>query len=145
VLLDGSPRAESALPLASSVARVHGSELLLLHVVSRPERSCPCPLDEEEQEEEQDLDQRLVDRNARAADVYLEGVQKHVAGDGVQVRTLVAVDGDVRGEILRRIAEDHVDLVVFSGHGRSRSSCAPPNLPNARRSPWAGQRPAGSG
>jgi nucleotide-binding universal stress UspA family protein len=127
VPLDGSPRAESALPLASSVARVHGSELLLLHVVSRPERSCPCPLDEEEQ----DLDQRLVDRNARAAEVYLEGVQKHVAGDGVQVRTLVAVDGDVRGEILRRIAEDHVDLVeilrriaedhvdlvVFSGHG----------------------------
>jgi nucleotide-binding universal stress UspA family protein len=114
VLLDGSPRAESALPLASSVARVHGSELLLLHVVSRPERSCPCPLDEEEQ----DLDQRLVDRNARAAEIYLEGVQKRVAGDGVQVRTLVAVDGDVRGEILRRIAEDHVDLVVFSGHGR---------------------------
>jgi len=113
VLLDGSPRAESALPLASSVARVHGSELLLLHVVSRPERSCPCPLDEEEQE----LDQRLVDRNARAAEVYLEGVQKHVAGDGVQVRTVVAVDGDVRGEILRRISEDHVDLVVLSGHG----------------------------
>jgi len=121
VLLDGSPRAESALPLASSVARVHGSELLLLHVVSRPERSCPCPLDEEEQ----DLDQRLVDRNARAAEVYLEGVQKHVAGDGVQVRTLVAVDGDVRGEILRRIAEDHVDLVVSSGHGRGGRADAP--------------------
>jgi nucleotide-binding universal stress UspA family protein len=114
VLLDGSPRAESALPLASSVARGHGSELLLLHVVSRPERSCPCPLEEEEE----DLDQRLVDRNARAAEVYLTGVQKHVGGDGVRVRTLVAVDGDVRGEILRRIAEDHVDLVVFSGHGR---------------------------
>jgi len=114
VLLDGSPRAESGLPLASSIARVHGSELLLLHVVSRPERSCPCPLEEEEQ----DLEQRLVDRNARAAEVYLESVRGHVAGDGFRVRTLVAVDGDVRGEILRRIAEDHVDLVVFSGHGR---------------------------
>jgi nucleotide-binding universal stress UspA family protein len=30
----------------------------------------------------------------------------------------VTVDGDVRGEILRRINEDRVDLVVFSGHGR---------------------------
>lgn len=114
VPLDGSPRAESALPLASRIAWVHDSELLLLHVVSRPERPCPCPLDDGEQA----LDQRLVDRNARAAQVYLEGVQKHVAGDGVRVRTLVAVDGDVRGEILRRITEDHVDLVVFSGHGR---------------------------
>ena len=114
VLLDGSPRAESALPLASRVARVHGSELLLLHIVSKPELSCPCPLDEGEQ----DLDQRLVDRNARAAAVYLEGVREHVAGESVRVRTLVAVDGDVRGEILRHIAEDHVDLVVFSGHGR---------------------------
>lgn len=113
VLLDGSPRAESALPLASRVARAHGSELLLLHVVPRPDHSCPCPLDEAEH----DLDQRLVDRNARAAEVYLEGVRKRVAGDGGRVRTLVTVDGDVRGEILRRIAEDHVDLVVFSGHG----------------------------
>jgi nucleotide-binding universal stress UspA family protein len=31
---------------------------------------------------------------------------------------VVAVDGDVRSVILRRIAEDHVDLVVLSGHGR---------------------------
>jgi nucleotide-binding universal stress UspA family protein len=114
VPLDGSPRAESALPLASSVARAHGSELLLLHIVPRPERSCLCPLDAEEQ----DLEQRLVDRNARAAELYLEGMRERVAGGGLRVRTLVTVDGDVRGEILRRIAENRVDLVVFSGHGR---------------------------
>jgi len=114
VPLDGSPRAESALPPALSVARAHGSELLLLHVVPMPERSCPCPLDGEDR----DLDQRLVDRNARAAETYLDGVRRHLACDSVRVRIHVAVDGDVRGEILRRIAEDHVDLVVFSGHGR---------------------------
>lgn len=113
-LLDGSPRAESALPLASKIAQAHGSELLLLHVVSRPEPSCPCPLDKEEH----DLEQRLVERNARAADVYLKGVQKRVAGDGVRVRALAVVGGDVRSEILRRIAEDHIDLLIFSGHGR---------------------------
>lgn len=114
VLLDGSPRAESALPVAESIARTHGSELRLLHVVPRPEHSCPSPLGAEER----DLDQRLVDRNTRVAEIYLENLRKRIAAQGVQVRSQVAVDGDVRSEILRRIAEDHVDLVVFSGHGR---------------------------
>lgn len=114
VPLDGSPRAEAALPLALAVARAHGSELLLLHVVPRPEASCPCPLECAEQE----LDQRLVDRNARAADAYLKTVRRRFMDDSLRVRMVVAVDGDVRGEILRRIAEDHVDLLVASGHGR---------------------------
>ncbi|MBW2243564.1 MAG: universal stress protein [Deltaproteobacteria bacterium] len=114
VPLDGSPRAESALPPALSVARAHASELLLLHIVPRPERSCPCPHDEDEP----DLEQRIVERNTHAAETYLEGMRKHVIGDGLRVRTLVAIDGDVRSELLRRIAEDHVDLVVLSGHGR---------------------------
>jgi nucleotide-binding universal stress UspA family protein len=116
VLLDGSTRAESALPLASQiVARTEDSELILLHVVPRPELPCPCPLDDDEH----DLDQRLVDRNVRAAKAYLVDVDRHVARDGVRVRTHVSTDGDVRGEILRYIAENHVDLVVFSGHGQS--------------------------
>jgi len=114
VLLDGSPRAESALPLVLSLARAHGSEVLLLHIVQRPERSCPCPLEEKDR----DLEQRLVDRNAHAAEIYLERVREHVAGDGSRARIRVTVDGDVRSEILRCIAEDHIDLVVFSGHGR---------------------------
>jgi nucleotide-binding universal stress UspA family protein len=113
VLLDGSRRAESALPAALSVARSHGSDLVLLHVVPHPERSCPCPLDEEEH----DLDQRLIDRNTRAAEIYLEGLRKQVAGDGLRARALVKIDGDVRCEILRRVAADHIDLLVFSGHG----------------------------
>ena len=112
VLLDGSPRAESALPAASMVARTHNSELLLLHVVAAPERSCPRPLGEEH-----DLDRRLIDRNARAAQSYLQGVRRRVAANGGRVRTLVTTSADVRGEIMRRIAEDHVDLVVLSGHG----------------------------
>lgn len=114
VPLDGSPRAETALPAARSVARAHGAELILLHVVPSPERSCPCP----REDEDYDLDTRLVERNTRAAEIYLAGIRKHVEDPSVRVRTVAAVDGDVRGEILRRIAEDHVDLVVLSGHGR---------------------------
>ncbi len=114
VPLDGSPRAESALPIALRLARSHDAELLLLHVVARPECSCPGLLDEEDR----DLEQRLVDRNARAAELYLSGLRDHVAREGLRVRILVRVDGDTRGEILRRVTEEHVDLVVASGHGR---------------------------
>jgi nucleotide-binding universal stress UspA family protein len=113
VLLDGSRRAESALPAALNVARWHGADLILLHVVPHPEHSCPCPLDEEELK----LDQRLIDRNSRAAQIYLEGIRKNVAGDGLRVHALVTIDGDVRAEILHRVAANHVDLLVFSGHG----------------------------
>jgi len=113
VLLDGSRRAESALPAAMSVARAHGSDLILLHVVPHPERSCPCPLEEGEH----DLEQRLIDRNMRAARLYLEDIRKRVARDGLHVHALVTIDGDVRSEILRHIAVDHIDLLVFSGHG----------------------------
>lgn len=112
-LLDGSTRAECALAVASQVAQSEGSELHVLHVVRRPESPCPCPLDDEEH----DLDQRLVDRNVRAAKSYLHGVSRRLAGDGVRVRTHVSVEGSVGVEIQRRIAEDHIDLVVLSGHG----------------------------
>jgi len=121
VLLDGSARAESAVPMASQVARTNRSELNLLHVVPRPELPCSHRLDDEEH----DLDQRLVDRNVRAAKDYLAGLSRRLAGDGVRVRTTVSIDGDVRGKILRHIAEDHVDLVVFSGHGQSGRATLP--------------------
>jgi nucleotide-binding universal stress UspA family protein len=114
VPLDGSSRAEGALPAASSLARAHGAELVLLHVVPMPDRSCPCP----PEKDEHDLEQRLVDRNTRAANVYLENVRRHLGDDSVQARTLVIVDGDVRDEIVRRITADHIDLIVLSGHGR---------------------------
>ncbi|HSJ52955.1 MAG TPA: universal stress protein, partial [Anaerolineae bacterium] len=42
--LDGSPRAEYALPLATTLANAHGSALILAHVVHRPEVPQAIPL-----------------------------------------------------------------------------------------------------
>lgn len=126
VPLDGSRRAESALAVATHVARAHGSNLLLLHVVPQPERACPCPRQNEaEEREEQDLEKQLVERNTRAAESYLEEVRERIARSGLHPRTQVVVDGDVRGELQRRIADDHVDLVVLTGHGRGGRSELP--------------------
>ena len=113
VLLDGSLRAESVLPIASGVARAHGSELLLLHIVPTFDPPCPAELDDEEH----DLDQRLVARNARAAEVYLHDIARRLAKEGTDVRTAVALGGDVRTDVVHRIARGEVDLLILSGHG----------------------------
>jgi nucleotide-binding universal stress UspA family protein len=54
VPLDGSQRAECALPLAKKLANFHNSQLLLVHAVVRPEIPRHTPFSEEEQQ--------LVDR-----------------------------------------------------------------------------------
>lgn len=112
VPLDGSPRAETALNIAATISEAHGAELDLFHVVPEPEKACPALLGDNEL----DLEQRLVDRNARAARVYLRAIAQRLGQSGVRVRTKVTV-GDARREILRRIGQEHADLVVFSGHG----------------------------
>lgn len=115
VPLDASPRAESVLPVAAHLARAHGSELVLSHVVPVPELTAPVPLDEEELK----LEQHLVGRNTRVAESYLALVSGRLAGQGLRARTILADDDDVRFGLLRCISEERPDLIVLSGHGRS--------------------------
>ena len=113
--LDASPRAESALPLAAHLARMHGSELILVHVVPVPELTRPAPLDEEELE----LEQRLIDRNTRVAESYLVQVGGHLVDQGLRMSTVLANDDHVRFGLLRCIREERPQLIVLSAHGRS--------------------------
>jgi len=114
VPLDGSPRAESALPLAASLARMQGFELVLVHAVPVPELTRPAPLNEEELA----LERRLIDRNTRVGRDYLARVAERLIDQGLRVRTILAAE-DVRSELLRCIAEERPNLVVISAHGQS--------------------------
>jgi nucleotide-binding universal stress UspA family protein len=113
VPLDASPRAQRALALAVPLARKHGSELILIHVVPTPELTGPEPLDEEELQ----LERRLIDRNTRVAESYLAGLRDRLTDQGLRVRTVLAQD-DVRFELVRCIEEERPSLIVLSGHGR---------------------------
>ncbi|MEM9608350.1 MAG: universal stress protein [Actinomycetota bacterium] len=113
VPLDGSARAESALAIAGQVARLHGAQLTLLHVVASPPHPCPHPFDEREKE----LDRLLVERNLRAATAYLDTIVRRTERDGIRVRPLVIDRRDTRNAIQHRIEIDGIDLVVMSGHG----------------------------
>jgi nucleotide-binding universal stress UspA family protein len=115
VPLDGSPRAESALPLAEAHARKHRADLVLVHAVPAPELTSPSPAAEEDLE----IEQRLVARNTRVAQAYLGHLRDRLADAEMNVRTLLYGSGDVRVQLLRCITEEHASLVVLSAHGRT--------------------------
>jgi len=124
VPLDCSQRAECALPLATTLARFHESQLLLAHVVTRPEMPRRAPLTEEEVE----LANRLVERNRLEASRCLEQLRSdwnNPPSDSdppqlypdVQLRLLV---GDsVAAALHELVKREDVDLVVLSAHGYS--------------------------
>ena len=114
VPLDASPQAEHALPLAVRLAREHGSEMILIHVVPVPELIKPEPLNDEERE----LERRLIERNTRVAERYLGRLSDQLSHEGVRVRTVLTHD-DVRLELMRSIEREQPGLIVLSGHGRS--------------------------
>lgn len=115
VPLDGSSRAESALPLALRLAKAEGAELLLAHVVPVPELTEVGPLEAEDLE----LRRQLVLRNEHIAHDYLDQIRTRVEKGAISARSLVLCDGDVRSRLARAIVDEAVDLVVLSAQGRS--------------------------
>jgi nucleotide-binding universal stress UspA family protein len=112
VPLDCSQRAECALPLATTLARFHESELLLAHVVCRPEMIRRAPLTQEDVE----LANRLTERNRVEAIRYLEQLQSWQSLD-VQPRVLVS--DNTAATLYELVKQENVDLVVLSAHGCS--------------------------
>lgn len=114
VPLDGSARAESVLPMASRLARVHAAELLIAHVTPAPELTRVAPLSAQDLE----LEQRVNARNERVARVYLDEIRGRLSAAGLTVRTVISRDGDVRTRLARLVRREQVDLVILSAYGR---------------------------
>ncbi len=114
VPLDGSRRAECVLPLASRLAQQGNAQLLLVHVVSRPQllqSDPPTPRDEE-------LITQLVAASQEEAQAYLQKWQNHLSPTP-EVRLLVATD--VPGALQELTEQSEADLIVMSAHGHSGS------------------------
>ena len=110
--LDGSQRAECALPPAITLARSHESELLLVHVVPRPEMVRRAPPTQEDVE----LANRLTERNLLEATRYLEQLQSRLSLD---VQTRVFVSDNAAATLHELVEQEETDLVVLSAHGYS--------------------------
>ena len=110
--LDGSQRAECVLPLATTLARFHKSQLLLAHLVSRPEIPRRTPLTQEEIE----LTDRLTELNYLEATHYLEQLESRLSPD-VDLQLIVRKGGTAALHDL--VQQESVDLVILSAHGYS--------------------------
>jgi nucleotide-binding universal stress UspA family protein len=121
VPVDGSSRAESAVPLAAQVAASAAADLLVAHVVPAPGLTEVGPPDAEDVE----LRERITRRNERVAAAYLDGLRARFAATGAPPRTVVVRDGDVRTRLERLVEEEAIDLVVLSSHGHSGRAGVP--------------------
>ena len=118
VPLDGSTRGNWALNLAASLAQANGTELLLVHVVARPEflQGPGAPEDSER------LAERLVEVNRKAALRFLDDKRRQLASPDLEVKTRVSVAGSVPRAIQGLASREKGSLLVLCAHGHSAES-----------------------
>ncbi len=106
VPLDGSELAESVLPYAGQIARVTGSEIVLLTAVYLYNAWGESPM-------RQDLGKETA-----AAQTYLESKRDQLKSSGLTVKTVIAYQ-PAADSILTAAADEDADLIAMSTHGRS--------------------------
>ena len=106
VPLDGSQRAECVLPMASTIAEYHNAELILAHVVRKPEVPRRGPPSQEDLE----LAQDLVERNRQEAEHYLRQIKRRFSGE---LKTHLFVGDDVADALHTLVDQEKPDLVLM--------------------------------
>ncbi len=112
VPMDGSHRAEWIWPLATTLARADGAEIVLAHVVKPPEMPRRLPPTTEDMK----LADRVVERNLEEARRYVDELRSWMPSS---VRGCVLVGNHVPATLHQLADEEGVDLVVLSAHGFS--------------------------
>ena len=113
VPLDGSARAECVLPLAAALTRAPETQILLTHLVQRPEMPRRIPLSREDSE----LADRLVERNFSEAEAYLKGVRGQLPSNTTETR--LQITDQVADSLHDLVEQADIDLVLLCAHGYS--------------------------
>lgn len=112
VPLDGSPRAELALPVAARIARASGGTIDLLRVVSPPIEYDMYVAQSEV------IINKEIDAAIATATEYLEGVAKSEVLEGIGTK-IEALSGAVAQTLLSYAESYRSDLIVMCSHGYS--------------------------
>ena len=115
VPLDGSQRAEFALPLITLLARFHKSRTHILHVVKPPEMVRRLP----PTQEDKDLANRIVKLNMEEAKQYLELVKSRSHLEGIEVQTHLITSNNAATALHGLVEQECIDLVAVNAHGYS--------------------------
>lgn len=118
VPLDGSQRAECALPSALRIADAHGATVILAHVAVPPRCCCQLPLPGDEAE----VVRRFDELNRRYAERYLASLAAEGAHAGRDLRARVVEADDQAAALHELIDGEGVDLVILSAHGATGST-----------------------
>ncbi len=110
--LDGSVRAQVALPAVRRLERTLGARVLLAHVVRQPEMPAREPLSEAEI----DMMNRVTDRNRAEGLRYLDQLRERL-GQDAEAHLLYGHNAAIA--LHEFVEEQQVDLVVLSAHGHS--------------------------
>lgn len=110
VPLDGSTRAERALPVAVRLAQAAGGIVVLAQVVSKSNPLWPG------KGQPRVLTQRLIQDNVFSADQYLKGIALFLHQQDVRVETVVQV-GSTIPAILAVADTFDIDLILLCSHG----------------------------
>lgn len=112
VPLDGSQRAECVLPLAATLARHHESQLVLAHVVPRPEMPRRAP----PTQEDINLANQVTERNRQEATRYLEQLKTRLP---LEAQIILKDSDNVVASLHELVEREEIDLVLLSAHGYS--------------------------
>jgi manganese transport protein len=105
VALDHSPNDAITLEHAAALARGHGAEMVLIHVVEGVGGQLLGP-DSRDQERQGDQ-------------AYLEQLAHSLRASGASVRSVLRFGHPAR-ELSRTVADEHIDLLVLGSHGHGK-------------------------
>ncbi len=120
VPIDGSPRAESVLPVARRIARTHKAQLVLCHVVPRLSGLTSFGIGRSSE-----LREEIERQNERSARSSLEQLRLRAMEDDIDVRVRMLGPDEPRQALCKLTQELQADLVVMSSHGSTALSDVP--------------------
>jgi nucleotide-binding universal stress UspA family protein len=115
VTLDGSSRAETAIPKAIRLAKAQNAEIILCHVTPALKTGGI----RQTSGELKILNEKIASNDRRVGEEYLSRLKSKMMDCGLQVSTCVSGNGDVRRGLLKLTEEQHADIIVIASHGES--------------------------
>ena len=110
VPLDGSELAEAVLPHVESLAKANDAQVVILRVALNPATEFAMT--------DPTIAGQMIETLEGSTKEYLNAMYKQLMGQGLQVSMQIA-EGPIADSILQVAADEKIDLIAMSTHGRS--------------------------